>query len=328
MAILQEGSHIVIDASIAGSAFPTSERELPFPVLVDGSAQLVEIGGALYGRALEVRGNVNINGPIVARGDARLSPGEGRIALMAGLTVNGSLNCQLTGRPDHQSILDAIEDAGVIVKGDIAVNQNVVLRNAIVFGSVRATNCTLENCLVLGTCVVDEFLKVSMSSIGGYASRDITFEGRCTMLHALGESRSQPIFVPFEAGDGKIVASDLRYYPAIRPWKSLMNRAQMDSAFPEYSRLFPRSDWVMAQAHSNPALNEESEVSVAKWVLSIGGRICDISQISHAIGCLTQMLKCGFEYEHYPLGQRPARLRTALKDLTDEESWILTSVCA
>ena len=66
---------------------------------------------------------------------------------------------------------------------------------------------------------------------------------------------------------------------------------------------------------------------MAKWVLSIGGRIGDFSKISHAITCLTRMLKCGFEYEHYHLAHRAKLLQEALFDLTDEEQWILETVC-
>jgi hypothetical protein len=328
MAVKQEGSNIVVNKSVAGSVFPTNERDLLFPVLVDGTKNDVFIEGSLYGRSIELRGNVRIKGPVVARGDTRLNPGASRIQLDSGLTVNGTLNCLYDSANEKALSLYKIQDACLIIKGDLAVNQSVSLRDAIVFGSIRAVNCTLDNCIVLGTCIVDEALKVSMSSIGGYASRDVTFEGSCMMLHALGESRSKPLFMPLEVRGSTLLDSDLRYYPAIRAWNSIINRSYAKNAsYPEYSRLFPSSDWVQSDTYSNPALNENADGRVKKWILSIGGRISDISKISDAIFNMTKMLKCGFEYEHYHPTRRAAYLQKALNGLTEDEAWILQSVC-
>lgn len=329
MSVAQEGNNIVVRSSVAGSVFPTTERELVFPVMVDGSLEPVQIEGALYGRSIELRGDVKISGPIVARGDTRLDPKSGQILLCSGLTVNGSLNCVADQTAKPRSIFDDIKNASVIIKGDISVNQNISLKNAIVFGSIRAVNCSLENSLVLGTCIVEESLKVSMSSIGGYAVRDVTFEGSCLMLHALGESHTQPLFVPYERPAGGLVDSDIRYYPAVRGTASIMNRSQgNNTANAEYSKLFPAIDWAAIEATANPALEEEREGALTKWVLSIGGRIGDISIIYQAITAIAQMLKCGFEFEHYHPAKRGQYLKKALIGLTDEEQWILQTVCS
>lgn len=328
MAVTQQGSNIVVDASVAGSVFPTTERELTFPVLVDGSVRGLRIEGALYGRALEIRGDVRVDGPVVVRGDARLAPGAASIRLNAGITVNGSLNVALDEQAAMGTLFDRIENAGVLVRGDIAVNQNLALRNTIVFGSLRAANCTLENSLVLGTCLVDEHLKVVGSSIGGYASRDVQFEGHCVMLHALGESRAKPLFLPAQLADGAVIDCDLRFYPAIRDHADLMNRRlRQPEGYPAYSKLYPSTDWVLAQATANPALNEQSGGAVAKWILSIGGRIADLAKIAEAISSLATMLKCGFEFDHYHPANREGYLNQALQRLTAEERWILQSVC-
>ena len=328
MAVKQEGSNIVVNSSVAGSVFPTSERDLGFPVLVDGSKTDILIEGALYGRSVELRGNVRIKGPVVARGDTKLNPGTGRIQLDSGLTVNGTLNCLSGGADPNTELRGRVQDSRLIIKGDVAVNQNVSLQDAIVFGSVRAVNCKLSNCVVLGTCIVEESLTVSMSSIGGYASRDVTFEGSCLMLHALGESRTKPLFMPREGQGEALADSDLRYYPAIRAGNSIMNRSHAKGvSYPEYSQLFPLADWVQAETYANPALDEQDDSQMEKWILSIGGRISDISKISEAIANMTKMLKCGFEYEHYNPAKRAAYLQRALEGLTDDESWILQSVC-
>ena len=329
MAVYQEGSNVVVDASVAGSVFPASESELAVPILLDGSREPVQIGGAVYSRSLEIRCAVQVNGPIVSRGDTRLNAGAAQIVLLSGLTVNGSLTCDHDGNGRKRSIMDSLQDASVVVKGDLAVNHNIALKNTIVFGSLRAVNCSLENCLVLGTCLVDEHLRVAMSSIGGYASREVTFEGDCVMLNALGESRAMPLFVPYEEPGGGVVGCDMRYYPAMRDGNSIVNRhSRSGVAYPEVSRLFASSDWVEADASPNPALEELTEGAVKKWILSIGGRVSDISKISNAVVSMTRMLKCGFEYEHYHPRRRKARLDEAVKGLTDEERWLLEKVCA
>jgi hypothetical protein len=328
MAVQQQGSNVVVNRSVAGSVFPTSEKELVFPVLIDGSEQPVIIGGSVYGRSLELRGQVRVQGPVVSRGDTVLNPGTHRIQLESGITINGSLNCRFDPLQPLPVLQDSVEMARVIVKGDIAVNQGVYLRNAIVFGSIRATHCVLENTLVLGTCLVDETLKVRMSTIGGYACRDVTFEGHCVMLHSLGESLNPPVFAPVETEPGTVFDADVRYYPAIRHGRGLMNRLQQpDVKYPAYARLYPQTDWVCATTRANPALEEDHQGQVQKWVLSIGGRISDISKINEAVNSLTQMLKCGFEFEHYSPAIRRQQLDKALKSLTDEESWILQTVC-
>ncbi|MDE1918250.1 MAG: hypothetical protein KGJ57_20660 [Sphingomonadales bacterium] len=319
------GSKIVINASVSGSIFPQSEKDIPFPIVIDGTAGPLRVEGSVYGRELELRGEVRIDGPVVVRGDTRISPRGAAIRLNSGITVNGSVRAVPEG--DGEGILENIENAGLIVKGDITVNQNVALRDAIVFGSIRAVNCTLERCIVLGTCIVSESLRVVNSSIGGYAARDVTFEGGCVMLHALGESQTSPVFVPFEASDGRIDACDIHFYPAMRSRAALMLRRGAAGAG-DGSRLYPGIDWIETDATANPALDEEDGILYRKWVLSVGGRIADYSTIADSIAALTRMLKCGFEFEHYHPDHRPHLLASARQGLTAEETWILDEVCS
>lgn len=325
MPIKQEGSNVVVKGHIAGSVFPTSEKDTNFPVLVDGSDQPARIEGALYGRSLELRGDVLVEGPVVARGDLRIDPRKGRVQLRSGLTINGSLNCHL--QADAQP-MRAVQNASLIIKGDLVANQNIALKNAVIFGSVRAVNCTLENCVVLGTCIVEERLTVRMSSLGGYASREVSFEGACMMIHALGESLTQPVMAPYEAADGTIQVSDVRYYPAIRKLDHLMNLVDLEQAdYPDYSLLSPNTDWLESPVTPNAALDELHAESLDKWVLSIGGRIGDVTVISSSIDAMTAMLKVGFEYEHYHPQRRQQFIERLRGQLTSSEQWVLESVC-
>lgn len=326
MAVQHAGSNIVVSSSVAGSVFPTNEKDSVFPVLIDGTKEPVHVEGAVYGRAIELRGQVRIDGPLVSRQDLSVAPRGQRIQLQSGVTINGSLLSRL--EPEECVPMDTVDGARLIVKGDITVNQNVFLRNALVFGSVRAVNCTLDNTIVLGTCIVEESLKVRMSSVGGYAARDVSFEGSCLLVNALGESNTQPLFLAHETPDGRVLPCDIRYYPTIRPFNHLFNRSHVEGVnYPSYSALLEATDWVHVPVSPNPALNEAQAEALNKWALSIGGRVGDMSVIASAIDAMTRMLKCGFEYEHYHVQRRRQHLERALEGLTPQEAWALQAVC-
>jgi len=328
MSIREEGNNIIVDGSIAGSLFPKNERDIIFPVLIDGTAtqQALHIEGSVYGRSIEMRGGVTIDGPIVSRGDAKLAPSDKKIRLNGGITVNGILNCISSFGNDEFSLTDDVRNASTIIRGDVAVNQNLFLSNVIVFGSIRAINCKLQNCIVLGTLMIQEKLTVSMSSVGGYSAREVTFEGSCMLIHALGESLTRPLFGPFETFSGDVIVCDVRYYPAVRESSGIVNLSHVNHGYPSYSRLDPFSDWVQVDARAN-VVERNHEESVSKSVLSIGGRIGDFTQIKESIDALTNMLKCGFEYDHLTSHIQHKVKNSALANLNDDENWILNQVC-
>ena len=326
MGIEHAGSSILVSGPIAGSVFPTNEKDSVFPVLVDGTRERVHVEGSLYGRAVELRGDVRVEGPVVSRQDVRIDPRGKRVHLRSGIAINGSLIC--AEPPGAFVATPSVQQCSLVVKGDITVNQNVSLRNALVFGSIRAANCTLDNCVLLGTCIVQESLTVRMSSVGGYASRDVAFEGSCLMINALGESHTRPRFMAHESEGGQILPCDIRYYPAIRALGHLYNLSHVEGVhYPDYSVLLESVDWVQLQASPNPALDEAKADALNKWGLSIGGRVGDISVIASSIDAMTRMLKCGFEFEHYPVRRRKGILDSVLGSLNPEEARALLAVC-
>jgi len=327
MGIRQEGSRIIVDQSIEGSVFPTSERELPFPILVSSKHGAISIEGSLYGRSLELRGDVQVRGPVVSRGDTRLDPLDKKIKLLSGLTVNGTVNV-VAAPQENRSGSHSIRGARIVIKGDIACNQNVSLKDTVVFGSISAVNCSLEDSVVLGTCIATESLRVSSSTIGGYAGREITFEGRCLLLNAIGESYLRPLFLPRELPAGGIEPLDLRFYPITRAIGGLRNDEELArKSTSNYSMLYPVADWVKVSAASNPALDEQDGEVVEKWVLSIGGRISDLSAVESSISAMTNLLKCGFEFEHYHPDQRSRHIGDVSHALNEDEKWLLREVC-
>ena len=329
MSIREEGSNIIVDGSVAGSLFPKSERDIVFPILVDGSNAkgTILIEGSVFGKSIEMRGGVQINGPVVSRGDTKLSPSNLGIYLAGGITVNGLLNGTSAFKKNELSLIDDIKNASIIIRGDIAVNQSLFLNNAIVFGSIRAVNCNLQNCIVLGTVIVQEKLTISMSSIGGYAAREVYFEGSCIMLHALGESTIKPVFGPHEAINSEIYDADIRFYPAMREKSRMVNMSHKNIQYPEYSKLDEFTDWVAVTARQSIVIDDGSEEMIQKWVLSIGGRIGNFQVIQQSIDALADMLMCGFEYDHLnPLIKNKIKEK-ALQNLNDDEKWILEKIC-
>ena len=328
MAIYEQGSNIVIDGSVAGSLFPKSERDIAFPVLIDATkgGHTIHVEGSVYGRSIEMRGDIVIDGPVVSRGDTKLCPGEKRIQLRGGVTVNGILNSLVSENLGRPTLTDDIEQASIIIRGDVAVNQSLHLINAIVFGSIKAINCKLQNCIVLGTLMIQEQLTVSMSSIGGYSAGDVIFEGDCAMLHALGESTKPPVFAPHETATGAVISCDVRYYPAMREKSGLVNRLHAGISYPEYSKLDQAADWVRVNARNTGEDTSLGEFG-AKTVLSIGGRIGDFSKIQESIDALTGMLKCGFEYDHLNVLARKSVKDATMRKLNSDEQWILDQVC-
>ena len=331
MGIHEEGSNIVVDSSIRGSLFPKNEKDIVFPVMIDGSAvqETLVIEGSVYGRSLEVRGSVLIWGPVVSRGDTKITPqNDKRVQLMGGITVNGVFNAGFPEGTSFNTLHDAIDNCSIIIRGDVAVNQSLFLNNTIVFGSIRAVNCRLLNCIVLGTVSVEEKLSVAMSSIGGYTSREMVFEGACTMIHAIGESNEKPVFSPYEVSGGEIANSDIRYYPAMRSSSRLTNITQRQSAYPIYSALDPYADWVKVIASTNEVIDGATDSDrITKWVLSIGGRVGDFQKIQKSIDSLTDMLKCGFEFDHIVPEYKNELKDKVLASLNQDEAWILNQVC-
>ena len=60
---------------------------------------------------------------------------------------------------------------------------------------------------------------------------------------------------------------------------------------------------------------------------TLGGRVADFTAIQESIEVLAEMLKCGFEFEHYHPNVRERLLQRTLARLAPEEACILTEVC-
>jgi hypothetical protein len=324
MSISEVGDRLVLTCSVEGNVFPKSERETLFPLTIKTESEPVVIDGSLYARSLDIgNGSIAVHGPIAARGDITVSPGEGTFRALAGIT---SLSGVVIGEKtlSRRQLADDLNECRSIVKGDIVSNQSVLLNNTVVFGSINAVNCTIVNSVVLGTIHCQEQLSVEMSSAGGYLSKSVTFRGVCTFFNAFGESAEKPQFLPYEDVDGALVECSVHLYPALRSEVGMrVARDQISDA--SISLLYPDVDWLKVTAEPNPLSNDKFPSE--RWVLSIGGRIADYTKINEAAESLSEMLRVGFEFSHYNPETKNKQLEEVLKHLTSSEAIILKAVC-
>lgn len=321
MSIVIDGGNLRVTKTVRGHVFPRQEAEIVYPVLVDATAdgEPISIEGSLYGRSLRLIGAVDVTGPVVARGDLTIEPAGKQLAFYSGLNASDGISVKLSaGQPTLQ---EDMENASVVVRGDV-VAKNVYLENAIVFGSIRAVNCNLRNCVILGTAAGTDSLTITTSTLAGYMAREVVFEGPCMMIHSIGESASKPVFSVAEQADGTLQPSDVRFYPSVRESFGMLNK--LAPAYPAQSQLNVVADWVKVGKETydggGPQIRD-------RWVLSIGGRICDVRYIKKSIELMSHMLKTGFEYDHYLPNDQPRILANALTGLNADEAWILRKIC-
>ena len=327
MSITEVADRLILEGSIEGNIFPKSEREVLFSLTIKPGDQSLEVAGSVYARSIEVEdGQAIIHGPIASRGDIMIHRNSGCFKAKAGITtLSGLVIGEKTASEDQ--LINDCSQCRALVKGDIVSNQSVVINNSVIFGSIKAVNCTLTNSIVLGTVNCEDHLTVQMSSVGGYISREVDFMGVCTLYNALGESQQRPIFLPYEDINGNIIASSMHLYSALRN-QCGMRITEADVSQNPLSKLFPDVDWICINAQNNyHESDDNSELYEETYVLSIGGRIADYSKLNDATDALSEMLRVGFEFGHYSPETKRKQLEKIIPRLTTSEKAILKSAC-
>ncbi len=327
MSLTEVADRLILEGSIEGNIFPKSERDVLFPLTIKPGDQPIEVAGSIYARSIEVEnGQAIIHGPIASRGDILVHRNSGCFKAKAGITTLSGLVIGEKSSSEDQLVNDCSQ-CRALIKGDIVSNQSVVLNNSVVFGSIKAVNCTLTNSIVLGTVHCEDHLTVQMSSIGGYISREVSFEGICTLFNSLGETQQRPMFLPFEDISGKIISNSMHLYSALRNQCGMRITEEVAHQNP-LSKLFPDVDWICINAQSgNNETGENGGFYEETYVLSIGGRIADYTKLNDATDALTEMLRVGFEFEHYAPETKRKQLERIEPRLTHSEKAILQSVC-
>ena len=328
MSITEVADRLILEGSIEGNIFPKSEREVLFPLTIKPGDQSIEVAGSVYARSIEVEtGQAVIHGPIASRGDILIHSNSGCFKANAGITTLSGLVVGEKEISANQLVNDCSQ-CRALIKGDIVSNQSIVLNNSVVFGSIKAVNCTLTNSIVLGTVHCEDHLTVQMSSLGGYISREVSFNGVCTLFNSLGESQQRPMFLPYEDISGIIIGNSMHLYSALRDNCGMRITAE-NASQNHLSKLFPDVDWICINAqNTSNNYDEEAGLYEETYVLSIGGRIADYSKLSDATDALSEMLRIGFEFGHYAPETKRKQLEKIGPRLTTSERAILQSACS
>jgi hypothetical protein len=308
----RDGDRIVVSGVSAGSHFPREQALIEYDWEADGLGPEgpFDIEGSVYGKNVRLKGPGTLRGTLLGRGDVRLEPGDGKPQrLLSGVAASGSLLMPEWAVPLSETTFGGIERARLVVKGDV-LGENVVLDGAVVFGNVEATRIRLSHCVVIGSVVARETLTVRASSLLAYHAGSVSFEGPCSLMHALGESRTLPVFVPYRDLDGTLRPASVQLYPLVRGTGSFFNRSGPEG---DAARLSPAHDWVRV-------VGDDGSEGVA---LSIMGRALDLRGFAKAVKDVSEILRTALEFDHYgPRDRERIRARWA-QVATPEELWVL-----
>ena len=305
----RDGNRVVVTGYSGGSHFPRTEADTIYEFEADGTSSdgPFRIAGSVYGRNIRFRGPGVVKGTVLGRGDITLhNHSTGTQRFLSGLSVNGNLVAEGRGAGLQDSLVGGLDNADYVFRGDV-LGEGISLENAVVLGNVDGTNVTLVNCLVLGAAIAKENLTVRSSTVLCYNSINVTFEGPCTMVHAMGESATAPVEAPYQDGAGAIWDPDIRYYPAFhgRGNIGLMNQpwAEPGAAF-QGAKLFLDTDWVKIQVEKRQETDGPTSASSQirheeRYVLSISGRALNFNSLEQQIKGLYLMLSTGLEFDHY-----------------------------
>lgn len=316
-----------IRGKYAGNYYPEVHAEIDRKLELDGisGGRPFDVSGSIYGRDLVVRGPGCVHGPMVIRGDVKLHAFQGRgvQAFQAGMFTSGNVLSQSPAKGLPQSMAGDLRGTKRIIRGDI-VARNVRLDNTLVFGNIQGATIDVSSCLVFGAVIATNQARIRASTILHYHAPRIEFEGPCMMLSAMGESVDKPVFAPFEDETGKIWPANIRFYPVLRaagfpflfwrPWK-------LEELGP-LGLLFQGVDWRKVPVESSP----DEPTEARRYVLSVAGRALDFGSLSHHLAELAELLRIGFEFDHYSPKNKLAAVKR-FKSLPDEERFVMETVC-
>jgi hypothetical protein len=335
MAEKRDGDRIVVTGYSAGSHFPRKEEMIAYAWEANGSTRdgPFIIPGSVYGRQLRFVGRGSVGGSVLSRGDISLvAPATGSQRFIGGLAANGNIGAQPRQEGMRKSLVGDIQKASYIIRGEVLAD-NVYLENAVVFGNIRATNISLRHCVVFGAIMAKEVLTVTASTILYYHTRDIVFEGPCTLIHALGESRTRPRFEPYEDAASHLWPGDVRFYPILRSSDGPMSNRPWTTGSELYTgaKLYPEHDWVRCPVTEKrqKAINgklEQIDVPSERWVLALGGRILNLAALGAVVSDVYGIIRSGLEFGHYePRVQNETRANWS-RIATPDERWMLEQV--
>ena len=302
-----DGDRIIVTGYSSGSHFPREQKLMNFSWEANGNSKdgPFDVKGSVYGRDLRFIGPGTIHGAVLGRGDLTLeNHTDGQQCFFGGLCAHGNIVVSGKARPIQDTLNGGVEKADIVIRGPVMAH-NVTLENAIVFGRVEADRVHLINCIVMGAVIAKGQLTCTASTLFYYNVENVTFEGPCTMIHAMGDSGNAPVFGAYEDGTSKIWDPDVRLYAVFRGDGPITNRAwEEPTSNYTSSKLSPGNDWVRVDATRREPIEREGgivyeDVPVERFFLTIAGRCLNFESIHENITNLYSLLKHALQYDHY-----------------------------
>ena len=301
-----DADRIVVTGRSAGSHFPRNQAAMQYRFEADGASSEgpFEIDGSVYGRDIRFRGPGTVRGPVLGRGDITLANASKRPQrFLGGLHSSGNIGCDGARRSPEESLVDDVRHALYVIRGDV-VARNVVLRDAIVFGSVRGANVSLEYCVVFGQVVTTEQCVIACSTVMAYQAPKVELQGPCAFFFASGESHKLPLWTSHKDSLGRVWPWSAQLYSLKSKMhqEGLTNRPWRDGDASTETALVP-TDWVRTEiVEPEPGEREGSgtkERSDVRYVLTAAARALDFSTIETSVTTIAWLFGSALEWEHY-----------------------------
>jgi hypothetical protein len=307
----KDGDRIIVTGDSGGSHFPKLEADTQYFWEADGTSSdgPFRIRDSVYGRKLRFTGPGEVGGVVVGRGDIILENHTDKPQrFLRGISAQGSLDTVKDPRKLEDTLINGLDKARYIIRGNVFAEDKIVLEDAIVFGNIQAKIIEVRHCIIIGAMGGEgtEKINVYASSILHYHAKQVTFYGPCNLLDAMGVSLEEPDATQsYEVGQ-TIYQSDLRYYPVFRKdtgftlgnssWK---DESSWTSSYKK-ARIDPRADFKKVNGFRDfdGDINDENTEKHC-YVFTLGGRILNFLPVSESIQAFRTMLKEGLEYEHY-----------------------------
>jgi len=203
-------NNVLVTGELEGSFHPAAQMEIPRDVILK---EPFYVKGGVYGQNIRNNGAGTVTGPVMAGREITLTapPEHDKpINFLSGINATYSIMVEEKAFPLEQTVVNDIEQAGIIVRGDV-ISDIVRLENALIIGNVRSRQAFLKNSMIVGSAMVEEELHLTNSTFISFSAGRATLSGQNSCWLPYGIS-GQPIqFEEEQLTDGNTTKAELRY---------------------------------------------------------------------------------------------------------------------
>jgi hypothetical protein len=288
---MQTLGNIIITGEIDGSFFPRTQMEIPREVLLQSPFYL---SGGLYAQNIRNKGAGTVTGSVIAGREITLTPSaknEDPIRFLSGINATHSIMVQPSGNPIEQTAVNGIENAKVIVRGDV-LSDTVRLENSLIIGNVRSRQAFIENSMIVGSVMAEEELHLTNSIFLSFSAGKAHLHGQnsCWLPHAISR---QPI--QFESNESGISA-ELRYMALCRTEAFGCGRKDGNLCCePFINRQCEHQEVRLSTSDIHPHITQDGE---QLYALTLARRALNLTRIQEELHRVKDFLKELLLYEH------------------------------